>query len=398
MTAPLTLEAAQERLFALATPLAAEMIAVDDAAGRHLARELEARRTQPARDLSVMDGFAVAGPGPWRIIGESRAGAPFAGSLGAGSAVRISTGAACPAGTGAILVREDAEVRGTTLATLSGVGFHQDDRWIRRRGFDFAAGDPLLAAGTLIGPAQIALARAAGHGHLEVARRPLVAVIECGDELAADPSDPHPDRIPASNGAMVAAMVRSVGGRVSRIGPLPDDRAELALAISEAANADVIVTTAGASVGEHDHVGGALADRGAELAFWRVAIRPGRPLLVTRLGRQIVLGLPGNPASSYVTAFLFLLPLLRALQGAAQHLPAAVRLPLAAPLPDGGERREFWRARFTDAGVEPLPERDSSALRTLAAADILIDRPAGAPAAAPGELVICHWLPSGGSA
>lgn len=394
MNAPILLEEAWARLFALVQPIGTETIPVDEAAGRYLAEPLIARRTQPYADLSVMDGFAVSGRGPWSLIGESRAGAPFARPLAAGEAVRISTGAACPAGTTGIVMREEASVEDARLTgTLPEPG-----RWVRRRGFDFSEGTPLVSAGSAIGPAQIALARAGGHGMVEVSERPLVSVIECGDELVSDPAACLAGRLPASNGAMVAAMMQSVGAQACRGAPLPDDRAALARTIREAADADVIVTTAGASVGEHDHVRGALEDCGADLAFWRVAIRPGKPLLVAQLGKQLVLGLPGNPSSSFVTAFLFLLPLLRALQGAAKPLPVPIPLPLANALDAGGERREFLRARFVDGHAAPLSERDSSALRTLAAAELLVDRPIDAAAAAAGTAVPCYWLRNGGIA
>lgn len=394
MSAAIDLEIALERLIGLAHPLEPETVPVDGAAGRSLAGDLIARRTQPSCDLSAMDGFAIAGPGPWRVVGESRAGRAFAGGLAEGEAIRISTGAVCPEGTESIVLVEDAAVEGEQLsAPLPEPGRH-----IRRRGFDFADGDRLLGKGTHLGPAQIALARAGGHGTLQVARRPRLAVLECGDELFADPETCPPDRLPSSNGAMVAAMAAGTGALVQRIGPLPDDRAALARALADAADADVLVTTAGASVGEHDHVRGALEDVGAELAYWRVAIRPGKPVIVAKRGAQIVLGLPGNPVSAYVTAFLFLLPLLRALQDAARTFPAAISLPLASPLPAGGPRREFMRARFEGGEAHPLAERDSSALRTLAAADLLIDRPIGASAAAAGTPVPCYWLENGGIA
>lgn len=394
MSPPISLEEAWERLFALVQPLGSETVPVDEAAGRYLAEPLVARRTQPDADLSAMDGFAVAGRGPWRVVGESRAGASFAGSLSSGQAVGISTGAACPAGTEGIVLVEDAMVdAGMLTATSPEVG-----RFIRGRGFDFHAGAPLLAAGSALGPAQIALARMAGHAEVGVSRTPVVAVIECGDELVSDPRECPLGRLPASNGAMVAAMAEGAGAKVMRIGPLPDRRSELAAAFANARDADVLVTTAGASVGEHDHVRGALQDCAADLAFWRVAIRPGKPLLVARRGGQIILGLPGNPASSFVTAWLFLLPLLRALQGAARPLPSALLLPLAKDLFAGGERREFLRAQLCDGRALPLSERDSSALRTLAAADLMIDRPAHAPPATAGSLVPCYWLQSGGIA
>jgi molybdopterin molybdotransferase len=386
----IALEEAWERLFALLEtgPRAVETVPVDESAGRYLATPLVARRTQPARDLSVMDGLATAGEGPWRIVGESRAGAPFEGILSAGEAVRIATGAAVPAGAGGIVLLEDGVFDGYALS-----GPAPDPlRWIRRRGFDFAEGATILDPGTLLGPDHLALARAAGHGALAVGRRPIVAVLECGDELVADPVGCPPDRLPASNGAMVAAMIASVGGVARRIGPLPDDRGQLARALSEAADAEVVVTTAGASVGEHDHVRGVLADIGADIAFWRVAIRPGKPFLVARNGRQLVLGLPGNPNSSYVTAFLFVLPLLRAMQGAARPLPAPIKLELGEPLPAGEERREFRRARLVESRAVPLRERDSSALATLAVADLLIDRPALAPPAPAGAMLPCYLL------
>ena len=392
MSAPIGLEEAQARLFALAeTRLrGTETLPVDEALGRFLAAPLIARRTQPASDLSMMDGFAVAGSGPWRIIGESRAGLPFSAPLRAGEVVRISTGAAVPEGNDGIVLVEDASIEGVMLIAPPG-----DSRWIRRRGFDFAEGQQLLETGHHIGPAQIALARAAGHAAVEVAHRPSVAIIECGDELVADPVDCPAHLVPASNGAMVAAMARTVGAHARRIGPLPDDRAVLAREMDNTADADVLVTTAGASVGQHDHVRAALDDCGAEISFWRVAIRPGKPLLVGRRGQQIVLGLPGNPVSSYVTAFLFLLPLLRMLQGAARPLPSVLPLPLAEPVASGGDRREFRRARLVDGRAMPLTERDSSALGTLGQADLLIDRPIGSAAAPADSIVPCYWIGNG---
>lgn len=390
----ITLEEAWERLFALAPRLDGETVPIDEATGRFLLESLVARRTQPAADLSVMDGFALAGSGPWRVVGESRAGHAFAPGIGPGQAVRISTGAVCPDGSDAVLPIEEAELEGETLLAQA----PEPGRWIRRRGFDFCEGDPLIAAGQPIGPAQIALARSGGHAGVLVGRRPRVAILECGDELVADPRHCPDDRVPATNGAMVAAMVDGVGGLPRRTGPLPDDRAALVRAFAEAAEADVIVTTAGASVGEHDHVRAALQDAGAELDFWRVAIRPGKPLLAAQLGSTIVLGLPGNPVSSFVTAYLFLLPLLRALQGARHPVPVPVALPLSGSLPPGGERREFRRARFVAGRAAPLPERDSSALATLAAADLLIDRPIGGPSLQDGNAVDCYSLRNIGTA
>lgn len=390
----ITLEEAWELLFALAHPLPSETIPVDQAAGRYLAEDLPARRTQPALDLSAMDGFAVRGAEPWRIVGETRAGTPFAGSLAIGEAVRISTGAACPAGTDGIVIIEDAAVADEVLRAST----PEPGRWIRRAGFDFTAGDLLLRCGIQLGAAHLGLALAGGHGQVAVARRPRLAILECGDELAPDPAHCPVEQVPASNGAMIAAMAAPLSSEQRRIGPVPDRRSALASAMAQASDADVLVTIGGASVGAHDHVRGAVEDAGGQLAMWRVAIRPGKPMLMARRGDQIILGLPGNPNSAFVTAFLFLLPLLRALQGALPPTPVTIPLALSEPVQAGGKRREFRRARLVGGRACPLGERDSSALSTLAAADVLIDRPIDAPPAAAGDLVPCYWIGNGGIA
>ena len=394
MTAPISLEEAWGRLFGSVTPLASEIVPIDDADGRFLSSPVLARRTQPYADLSAMDGFAVAGSGPWRIVGESRAGAPFSGKLEKGEATRISTGAAIPKGADAILLVEEAHLQGDRLK-------HNDatsTAHIRREGFDFREGDSLLGPGQTITPAKIALLRAAGIGYVEVARRPLVAIVECGDELVRDPESAEPSQLPAANGAMLAAMAHRCGAHARVVGPVADDLDALGQTIEEARQADCVVTIGGASVGKHDLVRPALESVGAELDFWRVAIRPGKPLLVAKRGNQVILGLPGNPASAFVTGFLFALPLMRAMQGAETVCPVPVALPLVGTLPEGGPRREFRRARLSLGGVEPLEERDSSALRSLAEAQLLIDRPADCEEAKTGTPVPCYWLENGGIA
>lgn len=395
---PLALEEAQARLLAGAAPLAPETVPSDRAAGRHLAEPLSAQRTQPAADLSAMDGFAVAGDdlaGPWAIVGESAAGRPFAGALRRGQAVAISTGARLPPGAAAILLKENARAEGTRLARADAAG--PSPAHVRARGFDFAAGDTLLAAGTRLGPAQIALALAAGHGALPVRRLPALAVIDSGDELAGDPADCAEHQVPASNGAMLAAMAAPYCRAVARLGPVPDRLDALVAALAAAGSAEVIVTSGGVSVGAHDLVRPALAAWGAQLDFWRIAVRPGKPLLVARKDARTVVGLPGNPVSSYVTALLFVLPLLRALGGAAaeERLPPGFAAPAAAPLPATGDRIEFLRGHYAAGAVTPLAERDSSALRTLARANVLIRREANAAAAAAGTPTWCHWLENG---
>lgn len=386
MTRPLSLEDAQTRLLDGAVPLASETLPTGQVCGRWLAAPLRAHRTSPAADLSAMDGYACAGSGPWRLIGESAAGKPWAGRLSAGEAVAISTGAHVPAGADAILLREDARMEGSALVV---VGDPPAERWIRRTGFDFTVGQSLRAKGAFLGPAQIALALMAGAATLEVGRLSRIAILDTGDELVDGHAAIGPGRIPATNGAMLAAMCAGLAADIVRIGPVPDAHESLLAALEQAGAADVIVTSGGVSVGPHDLVRPALAAWGAEPVFWRVALRPGKPLLVARRGAQTVLGLPGNPASAFVTALLFVLPLLRRLAGAAPDscLPRAVPAVLAAPVPAGGPRREFLRARWTAHGILPLPERDSSALRTLAAADALIDRAPQAPAAFTGDAV-----------
>lgn len=404
MAAPLPLEQAQDRILAQAAPLPVEHVDTASTLGRYLAEPLLARRTQPACDLSAMDGYAVlAGDlaGPWAVSGESAAGRPFTGELLPGQAVRISTGAVMPAAAGAVILQEDVVRAGNSL-TLTGTIPHPADRHIRRSGFDYAAGAALAPAGRAITPALIVLALAAGHRHLPVRRLPRVAIIDCGDELSADPADCAPHQIPASNGAMLAAMAAAVPCEVSRIGPLGDTTEQLLSGFAAAGEANLIVTSGGASVGDHDLLIPALERWGAAVAFWKVAIKPGKPLLfATRpaaTGLQLILGLPGNPVSSYVTALHFMLPLLRKLAGASAVLPRALAVPLGCDLPAGGPRREFLRAVWEGDTVTVDPVQDSSALLSLARCNALIDRPAGAPAVPRGAIVSIFLLENGGIA
>lgn len=397
MAGLIPLKEAQARLFALAAPLPVEHVPVAQAAGRYLIEPVVARRTQPSADLSAMDGYALRTidmPGPWRVIGESAAGHPFAGHVGPGQAVRISTGALLPAETDMVLMQEDSARAHDTLR-LTGTAPAPLAAHVRRRGMDFTEGDALLAAGTWLGPAQIALVLSGGHNLVALHPKPVVAIIEIGDELAVDPVNCPPHQIPASNGAMIAALAAQVPCIYHRHGPIADDMAALIAAFDAAGAADVIVTSGSASVGDHDLLQPALLAWGAEIDYWKIAIKPGKPLLVARKDRQIVIGLPGNPVSSHVTAFLFLLPLLRVLAGSGSPLPRSFTVPLAAPLPPNGTRREFIRAVWDGQTVRPVCNQDSSALSALAASNALIDRPAGAPAAAPGRPVQIYQLPNG---
>jgi molybdopterin molybdotransferase len=290
-----------------------------------------------------------------------------------------------------VLIQEDASRSGDTL-TLTGTPPEPPSRHIRPAGMDFRTGDNLMAPGTKIGAAQIALALTAGHAHLPV-RRPLeLAVIDGGDELAAPGADLAAHQLPASNSAMLAALAAHPAVRITRIGPVPDRLDALMAAFEAARSADVIVTSGGASVGDHDLVRPALAELGAELAFWRVAIKPGKPLLVARRGNQVILGLPGNPAAAFVTGFLFLLPLLRAALGAADPMPRPLPAQLREAMPAGGSRMEFLRAVW-DAGHVSLDGlQDSGALSSLARANALVVRPAHAPESPAGQFVPVYLL------
>lgn len=395
----LPLDEAQARLLAQVEPLGAEPVVLAEADGRTLFADLLARRTQPAADLSAMDGYAVRADdlaGPWQVVGESAAGHPFDRALVPGEAIRISTGALMPPGPGAVLLQENARRVEDRVQLANADG--PVARHIRRQGFDFAAGDTLLKAGTRLNPSRIALALMAGESGVAVHRLPRVAIIDSGDELAWDPATALPHQIPASNGAMLAAMVAPYAARVVRVGPVADKLDALVNAFEAAAQCDVLVTSGGASVGDHDLVRPALERWGATIDFWRIALRPGKPLLVARKDHHYIIGLPGNPVSSHVTAFLFVLPLLRALAGARQCLPQAIQMPLAAPLPPVGNRTEFVRARLVDGVIAPITEQDSSALCALSQADLLIRRENSAASAPVGTMVSAYLLGNGGIA
>lgn len=393
MIPPISLQEAQTRLLDLAGPLEIETIQSSDAAGRYLAGPLVAQRTQPPADLSAMDGYAISSPAPWKLVGESKCGAPFTGSITAGQAIRISTGAIMPTGADRVLLQEGACLSSNQVllqAELPAIGAH-----IRREGFDFTSGDVLLEPGTMVGAAQIALLRAAGLRTIDVRRKPIVTFIDAGDELAADPQDCEPHQIPASNGAMLTALAAKIPCNTNYVGPISDKIPSLLEAFRQAEGSDVIVTSGGASVGDHDLIRPALEAWGARIEFWRVAIKPGKPLLIARRGQQIILGLPGNPVSSYVTAFLFLLPLLRHLSGTKDALPRRHFARAGMDLPATGPRREFLRAVLDINTVNPVSEQDSSALRALAAANALIERPENSDEVKAGTDVPIYLLQNG---
>ena len=388
MKPPLSLAEAQVRLLALAAPLPACEAPLAEAIGRWLAEPVASTVDHPFADLSAMDGYAIRFadlPGPWTVTGEVAAGTLPAGAIGSGETMRIFTGAPVPPGADAILIQEEATRDGDALH-LSGEGPSAIGAHIRRRGEGFRLGDTLLQPGERLTPARIGLAAMAGHAIVTVRQRARIALLSTGDELATPGASLSSGQIYNSNGPMLAALLATEPVTCTAHPPVPDRLDTLRAAIRAAAeNADILVLTGGASVGDHDLVRPALEAEGAVIDFWRVAMKPGMPLMAGRLGDCVVLGLPGNPVSAFVTAMLFLKPLIAALGGAADPLPETVRLPIATALPPTGPRLEFLRATLTDGTVRALVGQDSHALETLARADALILRPPHAEAAPPGS-------------
>jgi molybdopterin molybdotransferase len=403
----LAVEEARARVLAAAAmPREVERVAIADAQGRTLAADLAARRTQPPSDVSAMDGYALraadvaAPPVRLRRIGESAAGHGFAGSVGRGETVRIFTGAPIPAGADAVLMQEHAKAEGDIVEALQKVPRGAS---VRPAGLDFAEGQVLLKAGMRLGPAEISLAAAMNHAGVQVFRKPRVAILATGDELVRPGEAIGPDQIVTSNSYAIAAFVRLAGGEPLDLGIAGDSFADLEAGIKAArdAGSDVLVTLGGASVGDYDLVKPALAKEGMELGFWRIAMRPGKPLIHGRIGPMLILGLPGNPVSSVVCGLLFLIPLVRALSGdpeagADRSEPAR----LGGGLRANDLRQDFMRARL-EPSEDGLPiatafeAQDSSLLRVLTQAQCLIIRKPHAPAAAAGDLCRILRLPGG---
>lgn len=379
-------------MLALAAPVDGETLPLKEAAGRWLAQPVHAIRDQPFADLSAMDGYALRFADlhrPLNVIGESAAGRGFAGSLTAGEAVRIFTGAPVPAGADTILVQEEA-ARDRDMLTLNGAGPPRIGAHIRPRAQDFSTGAEILAAGARLTPAAIGLAAAAGRGALPVRRKIRVAIVSTGDELVPAGSQVTGAQLPSANAPMLAALLADLPVAIIDGGIIPDELATLTAAFA-AIEPDIIVTTGGASVGDHDLVRPALLAAGGSLDFWKIAMRPGKPLLAGRLNGAVLLGLPGNPVSAFVTATLFLRPLIAHLSGAADPLPRRLAARLAHPLAATGSREDYIRARLTENGLDAYPVQDSGMLAALAGSDALIVRPIGAAAARPGD--IAEYLP-----
>jgi molybdopterin molybdotransferase len=401
MPPPLTVDEALARILDGVAPTPSEAVAVEAAHRRTLAEPLAALLTQPPFDASAMDGYAVrAGdvtrlPATLSLIGEAAAGHPFGGTVAAGQAVRIFTGAPIPSGADGVVIQENATQTAGARDGAKVVTVREgspDHGHIRLRGFDFRVSDVLLEPGRRFGPREVTLAAAMGHGSVPVRRRPRVAIISTGDELLPPGSRPGPGQIISSNHLGVAAMTEAAGAEARLIGIARDTRESLDAHFDRAQDADVIVTIGGASVGDHDLVGPVLKARGMELAFWNIAMRPGKPLMFGRLGSARVLGLPGNPVSSLVCSRVFLIPLLRALLGQPARDAHAIQARAGAEIEANGPRQHYMRVT-TVAGPDGLPvvtpvrSQDSSLLAPLAEADCLLVRPSSAPAAPQGTMV-----------
>jgi molybdopterin molybdotransferase len=382
------------RILADAAPLPAEDAKLDDALGRVLTANLKAQRTQPPDNVSAMDGYAVRGadvekaPAALKVIGEIAAGHPFAGKVSAGETARIFTGGVMPEGSDTVVIQELAarEADNVTFGKPTAKG-----RNVRLKGIDFTEGEVLLEKGRRLTDRDLMLAAAMNYATVPVHRRAKVAVLGTGDELVPPGGTPGEGEIVYSNGYALRALVRNEGAEAIDLGVVGDtvDAITAAVRRARSANVDVLVTTGGASVGEHDLVQRALAGQGMNLSFWRLALRPGRPMMYGRLAAMQVLGVPGNPVSSYVCAFLFLVPLIRRLSGRSDAHLVPQKAVLGRDMPANDEREDYLRASLQTGAngpiATPLAHQDSSLMAPLAAADCLLIRPAHAPQADAGS-------------
>jgi molybdopterin molybdotransferase len=393
---------AMAAILAGADALSEEMVPLEDAFHRVLARDIASLRTQPPEPMSAMDGYAVRTTDALlgarlRVIGEIAAGKPFSRSLQTGEALRIFTGGVLPDGADGIVIQEDTARDGDIVvineAALTG-------KHIRPAGVDFKAGDVLLRAGTRLSDRDLALAAGMNHPELPVWRKPLVGVLATGDELVMPGATPGPGQIVLSNGFALRALARAEGAEVVDLGIAADTLEATTSAIRRAIDlkVDVLITTGGASVGVHDLVQQSLIEAGVEMGFWRIAMRPGKPMMHGRRGAMRVVGLPGNPVSSYVCGFLFMVPLLRALSGridVAHRLEPAV---LGRDLAANDQREDYLRTRLETRAdgvvvATPVMKQDSSLLGNLAVAEGLLIRKPFAPAAGAGESCEIMRLP-----
>ena len=375
----ITVEEALDHLFSLVAPLETETVPLAEAGGRVLAAGAEARRDQPPFAASSMDGYAVRSEGlgvgdGFDVVGEAAAGHGFAGAVAPGQAVRIFTGAPLPDGADHVIIQEDVRRDGDRITVTARPS---EATHVRARGSDFHVGDRIEAPRRL-SPPDIALLAAMNVAEVTVRRQPRVALISTGDELVLPGDDPGPDQIIASNTYGLKAMLDAIGAK-PRILPIArDTRRSLEAAFDLARGADLVVTIGGASVGDHDLVGAVAADLGMQRAFYKVAMRPGKPLMAGRMGAAAMLGLPGNPVSAMVCGHVFLAPMIRAMLGLGTHPAPRARARLTRDMAAGGPREHYMRAELTDDGrITPEPRQDSALLSVLARANALMIRPAG---------------------
>ena len=392
----LSVEEARTRILACLHPVASEIAGLPDAWNRVLAAPVTARLTQPPADVSAMDGYALrvadaAAGARLRVVGAAPAGRPFDGTLKWGEAVRLFTGSVIPPGADSVLLQEDAEAEAETVLVCQAP---KPGQHIRRQGQDFAAGDTLLQPGRRLGARDIGLAAAANYPWLDVYRRPRIAVLATGDEIAMPGEPVGAGGIVSSNSHSLAALIRSAGGDPMLLPVAGDDAASIGKAARAASGADLLVTTGGASVGDHDLVQAGLEAEGFALDFWKVAMRPGKPMIFGRLGdgaQTPVLGLPGNPVSAFVCAVLFLLPAVARLTGLPASAPPVEQAVLGGPVRANDQRADHLRASLAVQGGDlvatPFARQDSALLGMLAEAHALILRAPHAPALQAGDPV-----------
>lgn len=389
MSALIPLEEAQKRLIDLAPRLGAETLPANEALGRYLAGDLNAKRDQPAADMSAMDGYAIRfedRDGPWKLVGECKAGSPPCRAIVSGETARIFTGALLPDGADTVVMQENVESDGETVS-LTAEPSSFKGRHVRSKGGDFSQGEIALQSGALLNSAALGHAVIAGYGALSVGMLPKIAIVSTGDELIEPGGEPLPHQIPASNDVMISTMVSGKTSETRNLSRIVDDLDIICEALESAKDCDIIVTIGGASVGDHDLIGPAFEKLGAEIDFYKIAMQPGKPVMAGKYGNAVVLALPGNPASAFVSATLFLLPLIKYMAGAACHLPIQKMAQTTAHLESVTKRTKFLRAVVDQNGITPFNSQDSAKLSVLAASNALLIRPAFSPDIEIGELV-----------
>jgi molybdopterin molybdotransferase len=400
----LSVAEARARILAAFAPLAAEQVALPQALGRVLAEPVHARLTQPPFAVSAMDGYAVRAadvarvPVSLKVVGYAPAGSAYGNTLKPGEAVRIFTGAPLPDGADAIVIQEDTEAGGDSVLVKESCSA---GNYVRPAGLDFRRGDLGLTTGKRLNARDIGLAASMNHPWLQVRRRPRVAILASGDEIVMPGEQVGPQQIISSNGLALAAFLSAAGAEPLDLGIAPDNRAALQRMASGAAGADLLITTGGASVGDHDLVKAALADQGMAIDFWKIAMRPGKPLMFGQIGATKVLGLPGNPVSSLVCSIIFLRPALKRMLGEPVDANDEEMAIAGRNLPENDSRQDYLRARLSRDGdgrlvATPFDRQDSAMQFLLQKSDCLVIRAPRAPALSAGEPVAILRLDEAG--